>query len=166
MEKHKLIQRKSCKGIFFVLIVLIFYAFLPLANSEEDMATGEYIKPEGHVLELKTKEPFEIRNGRIIYLEHCAPCHGATGKGDGRYYASGLEPRPRNFTDPGFAKQVQDDYLFDVIWKGTAAFGKSPYCPPWGGTLKEGEKVRNVITFLRTLTLPAKLTKSKLTEKK
>ena len=166
METYKLIQRKSCKGILSVLIVLMFYACQPLANSEEDMETGEYIKPEGHVMELKTKEPFEIRNGRIIYLEYCAPCHGVTGKGDGSYYASGLEPKPRNFTDSGFAKQVQDDYLFDVIWKGTAAFGKSPYCPPWGGTLKEEERVRNIISFLRTLTLHDNPVKGKLTDKK
>ncbi len=159
METYKLIQSKTCKGIFHVLlIVLAFYACQPLANSlagtHEDMESefGEYVKHKGgYVMALKTKEPFEIRNGRIIYLEHCAPCHGTTGKGDGSYYASGLKPKPRNFTDSGFAEQVQDDYLLDVIWKGTAAFGKSPYCPPWGGTLKEKEKARNIISFLRTL---------------
>ncbi len=166
METYKLILSNSSKGIISVLIVFLFYVCTPLANSEEDMETGEYIKPEGHVLELKIKEPFEIRNGRIIYLEHCAPCHGVTGKGDGNYYASDLEPKPRNFTDLGFAKQVQDDYLLEVIWKGTAAFGKSPYCPPWGGTLKEEEKVRNIISFLRTLTLHAKPKKGKLADEK
>ncbi len=166
METYKLIQRKFCKGIFSVLIVLMFYAFHPFAISDEDMETGEYVKPEGHVMELKAKEPFEIRNGRIIYLEYCAPCHGATGKGDGSYYASGLEPKPRNFTDSEFAKQVEDDYLFEVIWKGTATFGKSPYCPPWGGTLKEEERVRNIISFLRTLTLHDNPVKGKLTDKK
>ena len=151
MEKYKLIQKRFGISIFSLLIVLIFYACQPLVYSEEDIAEGVYIKPEGHVMELKTKEPFEIRNGRIVYKEHCAPCHGDTGKGDGNYYASGLKPKPSNFTEPRFAAQVKDDYLFEVIWKGTAAFGKSPYCPPWGGTLKEDEKVRNIISFLRTL---------------
>ena len=166
METYKLIQRKTCKGIFSVLIALMLFACQSFADfDEEDMETGEYIKHKGgHVMELKIKEPFEVRNGRIIYLEHCAPCHGATGKGDGSYYASGLEPKPRNFTDPGFARQVQDDYLFEVIWKGTAAFEKSPYCPPWGGTLKEEEKVRNIISFLRTLN--ANPAKGELADKK
>ncbi len=168
METYKLIQRKTCKNIFhIVLIVLVFYICQPLASSEEDMETGEYVKHKGgHVMELKIKEPFEIRNGRIIYLEYCAPCHGATGKGDGSYYASGLKPKPRNFTDPGFAKKMGDDYLFNVIWKGTAAFGKSPYCPPWGGTLKEEEKARNIISFLKTLTLHDKPVKDEITDKK
>ncbi len=149
--KYKLIQKRFGIGVFCVLIILMFYACPPLVYSEEDIAVGVHIKPEAHVMELKTKEPFEIRNGRIIYLEYCAPCHGETGKGNGNYYASGLEPKPSNFTEPRYAAQVKDDYLFEVIWKGTAAFGKSPYCPPWGGTLKEEEKVRNIISFLRTL---------------
>lgn len=151
MEKYKLIQKRFGISIFSLLIVFIFFACQPLVYSEEDIAVGVYIKPEGHVMELKTKEPFEVRNGRIVYNEHCAPCHGDTGKGNGNYYASGLEPKPRNFTDAEFMNQVQDEYLLEVIKKGTAAFGKSPYCPPWGDTLKEDEKVMNIISYLRTL---------------
>ena len=151
MEKYKLIQKKFGVNIFSVLIVLMVYACQPLVYSEEDIAVGVYVKPEGYVFTLKPKESFEIRNGRIVYNEHCAPCHGDTGKGNGNYYASGLEPKPRNFTDSEFMNKVKDDYLFEVIWKGTAAFGKSSYCPPWGNTLKEDEKVSNIISFLRTL---------------
>ena len=139
MEKYKLIQKMF--GVSIFLVLMVFFIYQPLVHSES----------EKHVLKLKPKESFEIRNGRIVYNEHCAPCHGETGKGDGNYYASGLEPKPSNFTEPRFAAQVKDDYLFEVIWKGTAAFGKSPYCPPWGGTLKEEEKVWNIISFLRTL---------------
>lgn len=151
MEKYKLIKKNFGISIFSVLIVLIFYVYQPLAYSEEDIAAGVYVKPEGHVFTLKPKESFEIRNGRIIYLEHCAPCHGNTGKGNGKYYASSLKPKPRDFTNPEFMNGVNDEYLNDVIRKGTAAFGKSPYCPPWWDTLKEEEKIRNIITFLRAL---------------
>ena len=146
MEKHKLILKNFITCLYVLIVTSVFLVSLPLAYSEV-----EYVKSEGHVMELRSKEPFEIRNGKIIYLEHCAPCHGETGKGNGNYYASGLEPRPRNFTDPEFMKQVQDDYLFDVITKGTAAFGMSPFCPPWGETLGEEEKIKNIISFLRTL---------------
>ena len=68
-----------------------------------------------------------------------------------REIASGLEPKPRNFTDSEFMKRVKDGYLIEVIGKGTAAFGKSPYCPPWEDTLKDDEKIRNIVAFLRTL---------------
>ncbi|MFQ5714913.1 MAG: c-type cytochrome [Candidatus Scalinduaceae bacterium] len=140
MEKYKLIQRKLGVSISFMLVVLTFYACQPVAVYSKE-----------HVFTLKPKESFEIRNGRIAYNEHCAPCHGDAGKGDGKYYASGLEPKPRNFTDSEFMSRVQDEYLLEVIKKGTAAFGRSPYCPPWGDTLKEDEKVWNIIFFLRTL---------------
>ncbi len=140
MEEHKLIPKNCITCLHVFIIATVFFVLLPSAYSSK-----------GHVMELPHTEPFEIRNGRIIYLEHCAPCHGETGKGDGNYYASGLEPRPRSFTDPEFMKQVQDDYLFDVIKKGAAAFGKSPFCPPWGETLGEEEKIKNIISFLRTL---------------
>ncbi len=141
MEKHKLIQKKFGICICSILTVLAFYIYQPSA----------YSKTEKHTLKLQPKESFEVRNGRIIYNEHCAPCHGVTGKGNGNYYASGLKPKPRDFTSPKFMKQVRDDYLFDVITKGTAAFGMSPFCPPWGATLGEEEKIKNIISFLRTL---------------
>ncbi len=153
METYELIQRKTGIHIFSVIIVLMFYTYQPSAYSEEagELEGVEYVKPAKHVFRLQPKESFEVRNGRIIYLEHCSPCHGTTGKGNGSYYASGLEPKPRDFTNPEFMNRVDDEYLFEVIGKGTAVFGKSPYCPPWRLTLKEDEKIKNIIVFLRTL---------------
>lgn len=154
MEAYKMMRENS--GVSFcsvLLIVFIFYICQPLAYSEDlaDIKTTEYVKLGDNALNLKPEEPFEIRDGRIIYNEHCAPCHGNTGKGDGNYYASGLEPKPRDFTDSEFMSQAQDEYLIEVIKKGTAAFGESPYCPPWGYTLKEEERIMNIVAFLRTL---------------
>ena len=154
MEKHKLIQKIVGICIFSPLIGLVFCFCQSLTYSFEESTEREgvqYVKHKAHVMELRSKEPFEIRNGRRIYDEYCSPCHGETGKGNGRYFTSDLKPTPRDFTNPEFMKKVKDDYLFEVIWKGTAAFGKSSYCPPWGNTLKEDEKVSNIISFLRTL---------------
>ncbi len=117
MEKHKLIQKTFGICICSILTVLAFYIYQP----------SVYSKTVKHTLKLQPKESFEVRNGRIIYNEHCAPCHGVTGKGNGNYYASGLKPKPRDFTGPKFMKQVKDEYLIEVITKGTAAFGKSPF---------------------------------------
>lgn len=142
MEKNKLIQKRVARNIVSLLLMLVFYAYQPLVYSGEDIKDGVYVTSE---------ESFDLRNGKRIYLEHCAPCHGISGKGDGNYYASGLEPKPRNFTDSEFMRQVKDEYLVAVIGEGAAAFGKSPYCPPWGDTLKDDEEIRNIITFLRTL---------------
>lgn len=43
-----------------------------------------------------------LASGRTLYVENCAQCHGATGKGDGPG-ASSMNPKtppPANFTDP------------------------------------------------------------------
>lgn len=140
MEKYRLI--KDCFGACLFVFLFVFASFVspPSAYSEA-----------GRAQMFRVKEPFEIRNGRVIYLEYCAPCHGDTGKGDGKYYASGLNPKPRNFTNLEFINQVSDEYLAEVIKKGTASVGKSPFCPPWGRTLSEDEQIENVIAFLKTL---------------
>ena len=43
-----------------------------------------------------------LEAGRTIYLQHCAMCHGAAGKGDGPG-AGASEPPPFDFTAPPFA---------------------------------------------------------------
>lgn len=40
-------------------------------------------------------------DGRAVYEIRCAPCHGSEGRGDGPA-AAAIEPKPRNFRDPGF----------------------------------------------------------------
>ncbi len=148
MEKYKLIKDSfaACSLVF-----IIVFAFI-ISQQTVAYASSAHSDVPGHSERFKVKEPFEIRNGRLIFIEHCAPCHGDTGQGNGRYYSSDLGPKPRDFTDHVFMNQTKDEYLIEVIRKGTAAFGKSAYCPPWGTTLKEDEKIENVVDFLRTLT--------------
>lgn len=64
-----------------------------------------------------------------VYRNRCASCHGATGAGDGPA-AAGLNPRPRNFTDPDFRTSATDVYLRRVILEGGSAVGKSLLMPP------------------------------------
>lgn len=142
MVKYKLIKGFFAAYSFVFIMVFTFFISQPLAYSESG---------HGKSQTFKVREPFEIRNGRVIYKEHCAPCHGLTGKGDGQYYASSLKPKPRDFTSPGFTDRVSEEYLTKVIKEGTAAVGKSPFCPPWGATLGEDEKIENVVAFIKTL---------------
>jgi mono/diheme cytochrome c family protein len=52
-----------------------------------------------------------------LYLDKCANCHGATGKGDG-HDASLYDPSPTNFTDPQKMEGVTDGELFYKISHG------------------------------------------------
>lgn len=51
------------------------------------------------------------------YTERCAPCHGASGHGDGPAAAS-LKPPPRDFADAAWQGRVTDEELHDVILRG------------------------------------------------
>ena len=63
-----------------------------------------------------------------MFTMRCAPCHGATGHGDGPGSAA-LNPKPRNYTDTTWQKGVTDDQIRKTILYGGAAVGKSPLMP-------------------------------------
>jgi len=65
---------------------------------------------------------------RKLYRTRCAVCHGSRGRGDGPA-ASGLNPKPRNFTDPAWKKSTSNGKIEKAIVKGGPAVGKSPLMP-------------------------------------
>ena len=93
-----------------------------------------------------------IANGKALYLEHCASCHGNEGKGDGPD-AKDLNPKPRNHTDGNFMNRLRDNYLFTVVKNGGQAVGKSDQMPGWGNILSDPD-ITDVIAFVRTLAKP------------
>lgn len=92
---------------------------------------------------------YNAREGRVVFLYYCAPCHGAEGHGDG-FNAYNLDPKPRDLGDPEFQADRADEDLIAVVRTGGGAAGLSTGMPPWGGTLNE-RQTRNVIRFVRTL---------------
>jgi mono/diheme cytochrome c family protein len=60
------------------------------------------------------------------YRKLCAPCHGATGRGDGPA-AIALTPKPSNFSDSSWQASRKDEQLAKSLTDGTPpmpAFGK------------------------------------------
>ena len=91
-----------------------------------------------------------LGQGQQIYTANCAPCHGATGRGDGPA-ASALSPKPANFTTPIHA-QLPDGYWFWRVSKGGsvppfAAAGSA--MPPWEGSLSPTQRWL-VILYLKS----------------
>ncbi|MDP1768920.1 MAG: c-type cytochrome [Nitrospirota bacterium] len=102
-----------------------------------------------HYYEPWKSEPFGHASpdrGKVIYKEYCAQCHGATGKGDGPA-ASGLDPKPAIHANIPFEK-VPIDYLYNVIYYGGKAVGKSPTMPYWGLTIGQ-QGVADVMAYLK-----------------
>lgn len=67
-----------------------------------------------------------IAQGKQIYEDKCAACHGASGKGDGPA-AAVLNPKPANLTDKNFMQTLPIDCHFFVIAEGV----RGTAMPPW-----------------------------------
>jgi high-affinity iron transporter len=59
----------------------------------------------------------DARAGAELYAEHCAGCHGATGRGDGKL-ARGLEPAPANLLDRARMERHSPFSLYNTITLG------------------------------------------------
>lgn len=75
-----------------------------------------------------------LARGAQLYRDNCAPCHGATGKGDGVGSAN-FDPRPRDHTDRAYMDTLSDDTLGKVIkiGGGVTGFPNMPSHPHLGG---------------------------------
>ena len=88
-------------------------------------------------------------NGRVLYGQFCASCHGSNGRGDGPV-GRVLNPPPANHTDPVRMGALSDAHLYTVISKGGASVGLSPMMAPWSGLVSDCQ-IRDVIAHVRTL---------------
>lgn len=91
----------------------------------------------------------DIQEGKRLYRENCAPCHGESGKGDG-LGARSLPVRPADHTDAGAMKSRSDAFLRDVIARGGSAMGLSSFMPAWQGVFKETE-ITDLVGYIRSL---------------
>ncbi len=98
--------------------------------------------------------PIAVTGAQGLYAEHCAVCHGATGKGDGPG-ARVLGRQMPDFTDAEAMRQVNDEFLFEIIEKGGSQFGRSNAMPAWGMRLSDAE-IRDLVTLIRSLARPVK----------
>lgn len=57
------------------------------------------------------------QDGKAIFMEKCAPCHGETGKGNGPM-ASTFDPKPRDFRLPEFWQGDVDKKITDAVTNG------------------------------------------------
>lgn len=93
---------------------------------------------------------FAVEEGGRLYAHYCQACHGESGRGDGRFYASSLEPAPADFTAPAFRSARTDDQLHAAIALGSRRMGKSDLCPAWGQTFSTTE-VGYLVAYIRQL---------------
>jgi mono/diheme cytochrome c family protein len=87
---------------------------------------------------IRRASPDLLARGRALYLQQCAACHGADGRGEGEA-AYLLYPKPRDFTKGAFAlvstweRVPTDEDLFRTISRGMPGSAM----PSWGHLAEE-----------------------------
>lgn len=85
----------------------------------------------------------DAKNGKKVYEQNCATCHGAKGKGDG-VAAAALNPKPNNFSKGVFKYGSKDADLEKTIKNGKGSM------PKWAGVVSD-KNIKDVISYIRTL---------------
>ncbi len=80
--------------------------------------------------------PAHAQDARQLYDKNCVPCHGETGKGDGKM-GKALKPPPADMSVT--AKTASEADLVKIIKEGGKAVGKSPAMPAYGSKLSDDE---------------------------
>jgi len=96
-----------------------------------------------------------VEEGREVYFKNCVFCHGDMLDGNG-LFASGINPPPANFQDPGTIAMLQESFLF---WRiSTGGIGLPKESTPWNSAMPKWEEMLTeeerwkVIMFLYSYT--------------
>jgi cbb3-type cytochrome c oxidase subunit III len=92
--------------------------------------------------------------GRKVFVYYCTACHGPEGHGDG-YLSDTLwvkgKVRPRNLTDSTYFAGKTDREIYETVSLGGRFTGHSQYMPGWGGLHLTPQQIKDVISYVRTM---------------
>lgn len=88
-----------------------------------------------------------LARGQQAYTLNCAPCHGASGRGDGPGAAT-LNPKPRDHTDRALMDTLTDQKIADVVRMGgiVSGYPNMPSSPHI-----RGDDLVALVAYVRTL---------------
>lgn len=92
-----------------------------------------------------------LTKGQQVYTINCAPCHGASGKGDGPG-AAALNPKPRDHTNREYMDVLTDQKIADVVKMGgiVSGYPNMPSSPHI-----RGDDMLALVAFTRSLSIGA-----------
>jgi cytochrome c len=132
-----------------VLLVAILGLGTALAHSPgKGMLRHHYFMKNGlpsEYIDIKPMIAPSIENGRKIYYEYCASCHGKNGKGHGEV-GKELDPLPANLVTMGKMMNMEDGFFFWAIADGGEFIDTT--MPAFKETLSK-EEIWDVVKFIR-----------------
>lgn len=87
-----------------------------------------------------------LDQGRPLYLDNCAGCHGVAGRGDGPLARAGLKPPVLD--GGGHSAHHSLEEMLQTVANGRA--GRGGLMPAFGEILSESER-RSVVAFVQSL---------------
>ncbi len=87
-----------------------------------------------------------IVEGKELFEIYCMVCHGATGKGDGHLYTSGLFPAKPTSLIEAYVQNKPDGEIYYVITAGSISGLMGPH-----GTQIQSDDRWKIINYLRSL---------------
>jgi cbb3-type cytochrome c oxidase subunit III len=109
---------------------------------QRDLAVlAAYVQTFHQLAKREPASPEAIKHGSQVFLQNCAPCHGASGDGKGAA-ATSLIPEPASFK----LKQPDFDYILQVVSDGIPGTAM----PSWKNQIPESDR-RALADFVRSL---------------
>lgn len=78
-----------------------------------------------NIIEMVPSSMPDLKNGKFVFENHCAGCHGMAGDGEGPQGKS-LDPRPANFLDASLMRHISNFQVYNTIKLGIKGTGMSP----------------------------------------
>lgn len=134
------------KGILFLLsVTLAFSAFTSVNNSDRKINSDNDFYSGTSANSVHEPPP---KTGEELYIEACASCHGANGKGTPKDQL-GLQVQPPDFTECNFASREPDGDWIAIAHEGGPIRGFSKEMPAFGKALSE-KKLQKIMDHIRT----------------
>ena len=121
-------------------------ATLVAQDAHQHPSTGTHRHPEAAKAANPVKaDATSIAAGQKLYAKNCAPCHGDTGKGDGKM-AGELNPKPSDLTDADWKHGSTDGEIYLVIHDGSKNTGMKPFA-----SKMTAHQIWDVVNYIRSI---------------
>jgi mono/diheme cytochrome c family protein len=137
------------RGMIALLVVPILFVIPALVTAQQ--------QPPPPKVKVEPAKPLPASDAKEMFTSYCAPCHGASGKGDGPA-AAALTPKPADLTQ--FAKRrggtfSAKDFEDKLNGNMMAPAHGSTSMPVWGPTFRqfgnEQLRVANLRKYVESL---------------